>query len=349
MVRVVVADDSRTSRELITRILGSDPSIQIVGEARDGMEAVDLATRLRPDVVTMDILMPRMDGVEATTEIMMRAPTRIIIVSSATREKGVQLALDAVRAGAVMVMGKPDHVDEPAFQRQRAELLSMVKAMANVKVVRRWSGAAAARVPVTPLKERIEIVTMAASTGGPEAVRRILAGLSPLFPAPILLVQHIAVGFTAGFATWLDRACALKVKLAIDGESVQAGIVYVAPDNRHLGLGPSRAIALSGGPPIHNMRPSANHLFRSAAFIGSRHAAVILTGMGRDGVEGLAAVKAAGGRVIAQDEATSIVYGMPGEARAANLVDHVMPLHAIARQLSLWCGEEHGTGQNTDR
>jgi two-component system chemotaxis response regulator CheB len=342
MIQVVVADDSRTSRELLVRILEGDPSIQVVGEARDGREAVELAARLRPDVITMDILMPLMDGVEATREIMMRAPTRIIIVSSATRTKDVQLALDAMRAGAVMVMGKPDHPDEEPFERQRAELLSMVRAMSQVKVVRRWTGAAAVRIPGTVAKERIEIVTMAASTGGPEAVRRILSGLTSSFPAPILLVQHIAVGFTEGFAKWLDRACALSVRVAGHGEQLEPGTVYIAPDNRHLGLGGRGTIALSNAQAIHNMKPSANHLFRSAAHLGARHAAVILTGMGRDGVEGLAAVKAAGGRVIAQDESTSIVYGMPGEARAANLVDLVMPLHGIARQLSQWCGEHNG-------
>lgn len=349
MVRVIVADDSRTSRALLVRLLESDPAIRVVGEARNGREAVELTVRLLPDVVTMDILMPVMDGVEATKEIMMRAPTRIIIVSAVTAPARVQFALEAMRAGALMVMGKPDNPDDETFEQQRAELLSMVNAMAQVKVIRRHGAARMQIAPPMQTQERIELVTMAASTGGPEAVRRILSQLSPSFPAPILLVQHITRGFTAGFASWLDRNTPLRVGVALHRQRLEPGRVYVAPDDRHLGIGPGRTIAVSAAAPIGNLRPSANHLFESAAGFGPRHAAVILTGMGRDGVGGLAAVKAAGGRVIAQDAATSIIYGMPREARAANLVDLVMPLHAIARQLSTWCGEDDDKGTHPDR
>jgi two-component system chemotaxis response regulator CheB len=169
-------------------------------------------------------------------------------------------------------------------------------------------------------------------------VRQILAALPPPFPAPILLVQHIARGFTAGFARWLDRSVPSRVIVAEHGQRIESATVYVAPDDVHLGLGTGRRIVLSQGAPIGNLRPSANHLFQSAAHLGPRLAAVILTGMGRDGISGLAAVRNAGGRIVAQDEATSVVYGMPGEARAANLVDVVLPLQGIARQLTQWCG-----------
>ena len=304
MIRVLVAEDSLTVRELLTEILQSDSGITVVGQAKNGVEAVELATRLKPDLITMDIQMPVMDGFEATKEIMVRAPTPILIVSSSVSERDVESSLNAMRAGALVVVEKPDNPDSAKFDRRREHLLAMVKAMAQVKVVRRWASrpravtppAALPRAPGAPLR----LVAIAASTGGPAALQRILADLPRDFAAPILVVQHIATGFVAGLAHWLGVSCDLRVQVAKDGERLLEHTVYLAPDGRHLGVREPGQVLVSEAPPINGFRPSATFLFQTAARVyGAGVAAVMLTGMGNDGVEGLRAIRAAGGLVLA--------------------------------------------------
>lgn len=338
MIRVVVAEDSPTLRELLVEILESDPELRVVGRAQNGAEAVDLAIRLRPDLVTMDIHMPILDGLEATKEIMVRAPTPILIVSSSASGREVELSLNAMRAGALVVVAKPDDPRAARFDGRRAELVAMAKAMARVKVVRRW-----AREPGTarPAPARrvapgapVRLVAVTASTGGPAALHRILAGLPGDFPAPILVVQHIATGFVTGLADWLSGSCDLRVKVAEHGERLLGRTVFLAPDDRQLGVGPDARVVVADAPPVNGFRPSGTYLFASAAQVyGASVAAVILTGMGNDGVDGLKAVKAAGGWVLAQDEASSVVYGMPREAVAAGVVDAVVPVDEVAARL----------------
>jgi two-component system chemotaxis response regulator CheB len=338
MIRVVVAEDSLTIRELLVELLRSDPEIEVVGQAKTGAEALELAVRLRPDLIAMDIHMPVMDGLEATKEVMVRAPTPIIVITSSSSREDARLSLDALRAGALMVIPKPDNPASPAFDGRREHLLSMVKAMAQVKVVRQWQRRAARRPPGPQPRRRrpgTQLIAIAASTGGPVSLQRILNQLPADCAAPILVVQHIAEGFVAPLASWLNEGCDLRVRVAEEGEMLSPRTVYLAPDGLHLGVTTSGRVELSAAPPIGGHRPSGTHLFISAArSYGNRLTAVILTGMGRDGVDGLRHVKASGGWVVAQDEASSVVYGMPGEAAREGLVDVVLPPDDIGPHLA---------------
>jgi two-component system chemotaxis response regulator CheB len=341
VIRVVVAEDSPTARHLLVAMLESDPGLKVVGEATSGTQAVEMVERLSPDLVTMDVEMPGLDGLAATQEIMMRRPTPIIVVSSQARDRAIALSFEATRAGALLVLPKPESPTAAGFEAQRAELVSMAKAMAAVKVVRRWGG------PVLPMeraprveggRRAVRLVAVGASTGGPAALRELLVAMPPGTVPPIAIVQHIATGFVQGLATWLGGETRHQVRVASDGELALAGHVYLAPDERHLRVvddarGRLR-LSLTDTPAVGGFRPSATPLFESAAALRGAALACILTGMGSDGVVGLRGVHAAGGRVLAQDEATSVVWGMPREAVRAGVVDEVLPLGEIGPRIA---------------
>jgi two-component system chemotaxis response regulator CheB len=342
MIRVLVVDDSPTARALLTEILSSDPEIQVVGEARDGIEGVALTQKLHPNVVTMDIQMPRMDGFAATKEIMITAPTPIVVATGSFRASEVAVAMQALQAGAVAVLEKPAGPGAPAFEEAAQKLLTTVKSMAHLKVVRHWRSGQAGPPPRPPLPPitpavagvRRRVVAMATSTGGPAALQTVLSGLPGNFPVPVLVVQHITRGFTPGLATWLNSVCPLRVKVAENGEVILPHTVYLGPDDQHLGVSGRGTVVLSGAPPVGGFRPAGTFLFESVARgFGAAMVAVILTGMGEDGVVGLRAVRQANGRILAQDEPTSVVWGMPGAAVAAGLPDTVLPLESIASRL----------------
>ena len=341
MIRVLVAEDSPTARQLLVTMLTSDPGITVVGEARNGAEAVEMAERLRPDLITMDVQMPVLDGLEATMRIVGKVPTPIIIVSSQANAGELELSLEATRAGALMVLPKPEGPHSARFREQQDHLVAMVKAMSDVKVVRRWGASTPAKphrafVNSKPVQStgQPRVVAIGASTGGPAALRDVLAAMPANFPIPILVVQHISKGFLGGLANWLAANTRLQVRVASSSDTARGGVVYLAPDDHHLGIREDGRIVLSSAPPVGSFRPSASRLFESAAeAFGGRMIAVILTGMGDDGVSGLRAVHAAGGLVIAQDEATSVVYGMPREAARAGVVRTVLPLPEIAAHL----------------
>lgn len=335
MIRVLVADDSATSRQLLATMLESDPEIRAVGQATNGVEAVEMVTSQRPDLIVMDVHMPVMDGLEATREIMSRSPLPIIIVSSASRYRDIDMSLSATQAGALMMLPKPVGPTHARFDDNRRELVGMVKALAHVKVVRHWSTAGPAKPPSVrePSPGSIDLIAIAASTGGPPALRNILAGLDDSFHIPVVIVQHIAQGFTAGFAHWLDADCKLSVQVAREGESLQRGRVYVAPDDQHVLITRNLRISLSKAPQVNGFRPSADLLFESMASYGPRAACVILSGMGTDGARGLVTAHQAGSFVIAQDEATSVVFGMAQEAINKNAVDLVLPIERIGAKL----------------
>lgn len=243
----------------------------------------------------------------------------------------------ALRAGALAAVGRPLPAHNGEIVSLEQKFIATVKSMAGVKVVRRWREQARPAVPPPPLPrlaEQPHIVAMAASTGGPAALQAVLTGLPPNFPAPILVVQHIAGGFVDGLVTWLNSVCSLKVKLAVDGEPLAPHMVYIAPDDRHLGVSGRSRILLSRAPPIGGFRPSATFLFESVTrAFGAASVHVILTGMGQDGLPGLRQAHAVGARVLAQDEATSVVFGMPGAAVEAGIADRVVPLSAVAAEL----------------
>jgi len=334
-IRVLVVDDSPTSRQVLVAILRADDEIEVVGQAVDGFEAVEMVKRLRPDIVTMDVQMPKLDGFAATKRIMVESPTPILITTSVD-PRALSVSLEAMRVGALAVHAKPGAPLAPAFDEEARELVRQVKAMAHVKVVRHYERAnapplAAPPFPTAALHESpTEVVVIVASTGGPGAIHRILTALPPDYPVPILLVQHISRGFIPGFAGWLNKASSLRVKPAEEGEALQPGTVYVAVDDHHLCVTSSRRIHLSAAEAVGGFRPSGTVLFESvAAAFGSRAVAVILTGMGRDGVDGLRAIRRAGGRTVAESEATAVVYGMPAAAVGAGLADFILPLDQV--------------------
>ena len=364
MIRVLVAEDSHAARLMIVTLLETDPEIQVVGEVQDGEAAVKEARRLRPDVITMDIHMPLLDGLNATARIMSETPMPIVVVSSAVNPRDVASTFDAIKAGALVALPKPGAGGDREGTEERAVFIATVKAMARVKVVRRWSGAferqggppesevitrvrlkshhshsfpsssAHTRPPRSLTGPPVSLIAIAASTGGPTALQTVVGALPADFPTPIVLVQHIARGFLEGFANWLDGECAMRVLVARPGETLQPGSVYVAPDNTHLAVTAARQTAELATPPVNGFRPSASVLFESAArAYGAGLVAVILTGMGSDGVSGLRSVSERDGYVIAQDEASSLIYGMPGEAVKAGMVDISLNLDLIAPHL----------------
>lgn len=342
MIRVLVAEDSVTVRDLLIAILSADPEISIVGVAKDGLEAVLMAGKLRPDVITMDIHMPNLDGFDATKRIMNEVPTPIVIVSSGIA-RDVEVSLNALRAGAVAVLATPQGPASSQFTSTSEQLVDTVKAMSDVKVVRHWSQPVRVPPPVPRGGEPIRVVAIAASTGGPAAVEHLLSRLPSGFPAAILVVQHIAPGFSEGLASWLNATSPLPVKLAEDGELIVPGRVYVAGEDRHLTVSRGERIILANDPPIGGFRPSATALFRSVAeHFGSSAAGVVLTGMGSDGVDGLLALREAGGCVLAQDEASSIVFGMPAAAIEAGAASIVLPLPQLAPQLTRMVQDKEG-------
>lgn len=343
-IRVLVVEDSLTIRRVLCDALVADPDIEVVGEAGDGKEAIDLCGRLRPDVITMDMMLPLMSGLGATEYIMAHCPTPILIVSASTNRGELFKTYDALAAGAVDVLEKPDgdHTDA-AWERR---LVSAVKLVARVRVITHPRGklgslgraAKAATLVHDPQTARrlFKVVGLGASTGGPGAIVEILRALPPEFQLPLLLVLHIAEPFGTAFADWLDGQTARPVRYARDGDlvSARAGEVVMAPPDFHLAVRDGR-LRLTDDPERHSFRPSVDVLFESIAReYGVAAAACLLTGMGRDGAAGLQDVRRAGGYTIAQDEATSVVYGMPREAVLLGAAESVLPLGEIGPRLA---------------
>jgi two-component system, chemotaxis family, protein-glutamate methylesterase/glutaminase len=336
MPRVLVVDDSASSRRLLTHILASDPDITVAGEATNGAEAVRMTARLAPDLVTMDVQMPVMDGFEATRRIMRETPTPIVMISAVQPDE-VAWSFKALEAGALTVLAKPAGPKSPQFESQSGAIVRTVKELSMVRVVTRRVPTlrlpAAAATPARPGGSRpeVSVVAIGASTGGPAALAAIVSKLAPGFPVPVLVVQHIGGGFDRGLVDWLNGVARVRVTMAMQGKQLAPATVYVAPHDRHLGVSRSGRILLSDGPPIGGHRPSATHLFRSvAAAYGPNAVGVILTGIGADGCEGLQTLRQAGGTVLAQDRESSVVYGMPGAVVDAGIADRVLALGAMA-------------------
>ncbi|MPY94197.1 MAG: chemotaxis-specific protein-glutamate methyltransferase CheB [Acidimicrobiia bacterium] len=336
-VKALVVDDSTTARALLVAILGADAEIEVVGEAADGADAVAKVFELRPSVVVMDIEMPRVDGFEATKRIMTEAPTPIVIVTARHDPRDVAVTLQATQMGALTVLPKPSGPLSRGFEREAEGFRSLVKALADVRVVRRRP---TTRRPPLPgpgdgRDRPIEAIGVGASTGGPAALFRFLGALPHGLDVPVLVVQHIATGFVAGLVRWLGTATPLAVVLAEDGASLVGGTVYVAPDGAHLEVTGRGRAALSPSPEIGGFRPSVSALFAALArAYGPRAAAVVLTGMGTDGLAGARQVRRRGGLVLAQDEETSTVFGMPKVVASAGLADLVGPVEDLAAELA---------------
>jgi two-component system chemotaxis response regulator CheB len=348
MIRVLIAEDSITCFGLLAEILATDPGLMLLGHATDGAQAVSMTRQLRPDVIVMDIHMPVMNGFEATRKIMVEVPTPIVIVSAAVNVREVAVSMHALRVGALAVLAKPALDASGDFIEKARNFTASIRAMAGVRVVRRWASNSSTPPPKPTSGSTIpvSIIAIATSTGGPGALYRLLSDLPAKLSVPILVVQHIAAGFIEGLATWLDAASPLTVKVAERAEKLRAGHVYIAPDEFHLGLIDRYTIDISSAAAMGGFRPSATFLFDAVARTHAGGAvAVILTGMGDDGVLGLRAIRAAGGRILAQDEDTSVVFGMPGAAVAAGLADSILPLDMVAPRLTRLLSEASTEGK----
>ncbi len=338
-VKVLVVEDLLVVRKFLVDVLSADPELEVIGAVADGQAAVEFVEQRRPDVITMDIVMPRVNGFEATRRIMETHPVPIVIVSGSYAPHEVAKSFAAVEAGAVAILPRPTGVGSTDEGSTAEEFVRTVKAMAQVKVVRRWAkrgpSAAADREPEAGGRLRTaEVVAIGASTGGPQVLQRILSGLPADFPVPIVIVQHIAIGFGAGFAEWLDGATSLAVRLGADREVLRPGTVYVAPDDCQMAVVSGGRLKLTDDPPECSLRPSVSYLFRSVAeTYGPQAVGVLLTGMGRDGADGLLLMKERKAITIAQDEASSVVHGMPGEAIRLGAACHVMAPEMIVQAL----------------
>ncbi len=327
-VRVLVADDSELFRELLSRVVNEDSSLELVAVAGDGEEAARLARKHRPDVITMDLNMPDADGYAGIARIMAETPTPILVLTANPSEAA---GFKALSLGALDIEEKPQaEADLGEFGRV---LRGRLRLLAGVKVIRHPRGLRERKKAPPRAAEPPEVVVIGASLGGPRALSSILRTLPATFPVPVAVVQHIADGFTEGLAGWLDQESALAVAEAVDGEPLRAGRVVLAPSGRHLTVTHGQ-VHLFDGPPVETFRPSVTPLFVSAAqHYGRRACGVLLTGMGRDGAEGLKVIKEKGGTTIVQDEATSAVFGMPRAAIDLGAAERVLALEEIPRVL----------------
>ncbi len=327
-IRVLVADDSELFREVLARVVAAEPGFEVVATAADGDAAAALAAAHKPDVITMDLNMPDSDGFSGIARIMAETPTPILVLT-ANREEAV--GFRALSLGALDILEKPRATDD--LDDFGALLRSRLRLLAGVKVIRHLRGLRDRKAPAPRKGARPEVVVVGASLGGPRALATLLRGLPAGFPAPIAVVQHIADGFTEGLASWLASESRLAVSEARDGEPLRPGRVLLAPTGRHL-LVAEGVARLSDAPPVDTFKPSVTPLFLSAARVhGARCCGILLTGMGRDGADGLRAIRQAGGATFAQDEATSAVFGMPRAAIEAGAVERVLPLEEIPRAL----------------
>ncbi len=343
MLRILIVEDSAVVAMLLKAILQQQPDMQVVGHARDGREGVQLARELKPDVITMDIRMPVMDGFEATRQIMDDCPTPIVVISSSVDNEELRITFRAIEEGALAVMEKPRGFSHPDFEAIRRDLVDTVRAMSQVKMFRRQkftrpSGLDIYEKAIHQKTKAYELLAIGCSTGGPQALHQIFSSLPVGFPVPVVVTQHISKGFVGGLVSWLADNTQLKVKLAEHGEALKPGTVYFAPDDQHLLVSRSSGgliALLSSDAACNGFRPSVSPMFNSIVQACQHHAiGALLTGMGMDGADGLLALRRAGSHTVVQDEASSVVFGMPGAAVALGAVDQVVALDQLPAYLS---------------
>jgi two-component system chemotaxis response regulator CheB len=338
-IRVLIVDDSLLIRTVLTTMLADVPDIKVVGQASDGQEAVRMALRMKPRVITMDIRMPHMDGLEATRHIMSVCPTPIVVISSSVYASDYNIAFNAIAAGALTVIEKPHGIGASDYDVVREQLVAAIRTMAGVPVVGRRRTADTQVGPMTALlkvmiNRPIRVIAMGASTGSPPVLFTILSNLPKDFSIPIIIVQHIMESFVPSLADWLNTKSRLPVSMAKEGDHLTPRKVYLAPGNYHLTVQPPGVLHLDRSDPIRGQRPSANRLFESVVETFKTDAVgILLSGMGDDGVDGLVAMGKAGAHVIAQDQASCTVFGMPKAAIDRGIVDETLSPEQIINRL----------------
>lgn len=349
MIRVLIADDSLMIREFIKQILNSDPEIQVAGLAKNGQECIEKVKLLKPDVITMDIHMPVMDGLEATRYIMENIPASILIVSSLVKSD-VDITFRALKIGALDVIEKPKIKKGSTYNEIGEGIINKVKIVAKVHPFKKFKKSAELNyiVPKTdkkklkpPTENKLNgedgLLVIGSSTGGPPVLNYILKKIPPEFPFPIIITQHIAKGFLGGLIDWLNKDCHLNIKKGKNNEVIKKGTIYFAPDNSHLGIAKERTILLSDTPPIRSHRPSVDFLMNSAASVYKhRCMGVILTGMGRDGSQGMLAIRKSGGFTISQDEQSCAIFGMPKAAIDIGATMKICSINHIPDEIVRW-------------
>ena len=335
-IRVMVVEDSAVIRELLCHIIAEHPQLEVAASVGSGEEALRLLETISPDVISLDIRLPGIDGFETTCRVMSRKPTPIVVVSASVESEDLKISMNALRAGALAVLEKPVGVTNADYAAIAARLCTQLVIMSSVKLIRQKLARpfGSNPFPQTPSAGGpYSLLAVAASTGGPNALTTLLRELGRSFPLPILLVQHITPSFLEGFVSWLDFQGPLKAVVARDGERPQPGVVHVAPAERHLVL-KAGLMRLQSDPPVSYQRPSGTVLFESLApELGPRALGLLLTGMGDDGARGLLAMRAAGAYTLAEDESTAVVYGMPGEAAKLGAVSELLPLSELAPRI----------------
>ncbi|GJD63033.1 chemotaxis-specific protein-glutamate methyltransferase CheB [Methylobacterium frigidaeris] len=340
----MLVEDSLVVRQLLAHIVSRDPRLALVAAVDSGEEALREIHRVQPDVISMDIRLPGIDGLETTRRIMAERPTPIVVVADAVEDSSLKISMNALRAGALSVVEKPVGTGHRAYEAIADQICTQLRIMSQVPVIRRrpigaerLSRTDAPREEVRgtlPATQSPSVLAVAASTGGPPAFAKLLGALPADFSLPVLLVQHMGAAFMEGFADWLNGVVPLTVVVAGEGVRPQPGHVYVAPGDRHLALGPSGLLTLLDEAPVGGQRPSATVLFRSIArHAGPRGFGVLLTGMGEDGAAGLLDMHLAGAATIAEHESSAVVYGMPAAAVRLKAAGSVLPLDLIAPRI----------------
>ncbi len=341
-IRLLLVEDSPVALALLQRIFRDAPDMEVVGVARNGQEALDIIPTVKPTLICTDLHMPKMNGLELTEEVMARFPCPILVISASVQAEDTQTVFRILEAGALDIFPKPRTGLASEYEKAKTNLLAKVRVLSGVTVFthrRRSDDSAALSLPPQPAASPIDIRTprllaIGASTGGPQALLAILQPLPKAFPVPIICVQHISSGFLRGLVDWLDSSCTLSVTIAAPGDTPQPGVVYFPPEQHHLEINASGQMVLSQSVPVTGHRPSVTVMFKSVAAYYRRQAVgVLLTGMGRDGADGLQSLAEAGSLTIAQDEASCVVFGMPKEAIALGAAQRVLPLSAIAPYL----------------
>jgi two-component system, chemotaxis family, protein-glutamate methylesterase/glutaminase len=344
-IRVLIVEDSPVVRMLLQHILASDPRLEVAAAVESGEEALRVLHRVAPDVISMDIRLPGINGFEATQRIMAERPTPIVVVSASVEAEDLKITMNALRAGALAVVEKPVGTSHAEYEAMAGRLRTQLAIMSEVRVVRQrlhrkldFPGSMLSAAPRPPRRATAgsggyRILGIAASTGGPNALAQLLTGLGPEFPLPVLLVQHITASFLEGFVSWLDSVSPFQAVIAREGEVPVRGKVYLAPAGSHLRL-TGACLTSDRGEPVSSQRPSGTVLLESIArSAGASGIGVVLTGMGDDGARGLLALREAGGHTLVEDQSTAVVYGMPAAAANVGAACEILPLPEIAPRL----------------